>query len=707
MEPFHDGVVSPNNVLFSRRRSTVSSFSQYSASAGSSPERTIDSAMTPYSEPEGDMDTEGCYVVPKIEDMEVMHHRHQRFNSLPSLEESKSIPIVSGGSNISQPEQSGGDQKSTSSTSTPRKPGRPRKLTTASSSSDATTSTATNKKTTRVRSKTGCGTCRRRKKKCDEAKPHCLNCEKNNVVCDGYEPKQLWTSGGRQRSYSARTVQRPISRAFATPNNLPLLIPGVDGPTDQHFFQNFLCHLGTGLCLPDERGANPFLDVIVPMAMAHAGVMHSLLFLSGSCLQANDPNPQAEWGSRTEYHSSQAVRILQADLSASTTCSPSENGSKIKDESIAQTLLLCLQTVGAGDISGTYRFHLNAMKEMLVHQLEDERRSSASPPTLSPHQMDISSPAIRPSAFRSFVLETMLYLDYSSLTTSAQYTPEGRNDDLMAVLLENGSSSNDSWQQGHFVGVMDGLFALMARTRRLRDRIRQCRKSKALAADGSKRSSWPCTVSHTGATVAKIVSMSTPSSPGGRSQAQVFSQPSPTPIQSQPSASYWADSSITSEAFDIDAALRAWTPSAPSSEGSNTRYVASLLYRQCAWLYLRRTVRESRTDDEGSMGVEEGLSYLRAAMGDDSGQQDGALTSTQAVLLLPLFLLGCTAFDAQQRVQISEAFDKMQSSRAMGSIRLARRVVDEVWRLMDEGNEAESWDWEGVCERMGYDFVVA
>jgi hypothetical protein len=72
-------------------------------------------------------------------------------------------------------------------------------------------------KVAKGRSKTGCLTCRKRKKKCDEAKPRCelsspprphelseadcandrggLNCEKNAVVCEGYPEKQLWRSG--------------------------------------------------------------------------------------------------------------------------------------------------------------------------------------------------------------------------------------------------------------------------------------------------------------------------------------------------------------------------------------------------------------------------------------------------------------------------------------------------------------------------------
>lgn len=36
------------------------------------------------------------------------------------------------------------------------------------------------------RNRTGCFTCRRRKKKCDELKPQCYNCIRNNFVCSGY-----------------------------------------------------------------------------------------------------------------------------------------------------------------------------------------------------------------------------------------------------------------------------------------------------------------------------------------------------------------------------------------------------------------------------------------------------------------------------------------------------------------------------------------
>ncbi|KAF2479885.1 hypothetical protein BDY17DRAFT_28021 [Neohortaea acidophila] len=39
------------------------------------------------------------------------------------------------------------------------------------------------------RTKTGCHTCRRRKKKCDERKPTCINCERGAYACEGYGAK--------------------------------------------------------------------------------------------------------------------------------------------------------------------------------------------------------------------------------------------------------------------------------------------------------------------------------------------------------------------------------------------------------------------------------------------------------------------------------------------------------------------------------------
>lgn len=41
------------------------------------------------------------------------------------------------------------------------------------------------------RAKTGCFSCRKRRVKCDEAKPECQRCESANVHCEGYPAKKI------------------------------------------------------------------------------------------------------------------------------------------------------------------------------------------------------------------------------------------------------------------------------------------------------------------------------------------------------------------------------------------------------------------------------------------------------------------------------------------------------------------------------------
>ncbi|RPB28369.1 trimeric LpxA-like protein [Terfezia boudieri ATCC MYA-4762] len=55
------------------------------------------------------------------------------------------------------------------------------------------------------RTKTGCITCRRRKKKCDEGKPECTNCKRGGFVCEGYTNKISWPKA------PVKSTQPPIS----------------------------------------------------------------------------------------------------------------------------------------------------------------------------------------------------------------------------------------------------------------------------------------------------------------------------------------------------------------------------------------------------------------------------------------------------------------------------------------------------------------
>lgn len=56
------------------------------------------------------------------------------------------------------------------------------------------------------RTRTGCLTCRKRRIKCDERKPHCFNCERSKKVCLGYESNP--STGARLRMEEAAKQKR-------------------------------------------------------------------------------------------------------------------------------------------------------------------------------------------------------------------------------------------------------------------------------------------------------------------------------------------------------------------------------------------------------------------------------------------------------------------------------------------------------------------
>ena len=62
------------------------------------------------------------------------------------------------------------------------------------------------------RTKSGCWTCRLRRKKCDEEGLPCLNCSTRGVFCHGYGVKPSWKDRGGQEKEEASRLQMPSRR---------------------------------------------------------------------------------------------------------------------------------------------------------------------------------------------------------------------------------------------------------------------------------------------------------------------------------------------------------------------------------------------------------------------------------------------------------------------------------------------------------------
>ena len=148
-----------------------------------------------------------------------------------------------------------------------------------------------------------------------------------------------------------------------------------------------------------------------------------------------------------------------------------------------------------------------------------------------------------------------------------------------------------------------------------------------------------------------------------------------------------------SDAVAIDSGIRTWEP---AQREDSPDFIAAQLYRQCTWVYLYRTIQPSKPNEKITTAVDGGLAYLRQLPSD---------AGTQSILLMPLFLLGCAAFDPEQRPEIRNAFDGLMAYSNLGNIKPAREIVEKVWEKMDAGDES-SWDWETTSQEMKYDLLI-
>ncbi len=153
------------------------------------------------------------------------------------------------------------------------------------------------------------------------------------------------------------------------------------------------------------------------------------------------------------------------------------------------------------------------------------------------------------------------------------------------------------------------------------------------------------------------------------------------------------DYQTLSDAVAIDSGIRLWEPAQPAGTPD---FLAAQLYRQCTWVYLYRTIQPSKPNEKIASAVDGGLQYLRQLPSD---------TGSQSILLMPLFLLGCAAFEPEQRPEIGKAFDVVIAYSNLGNIKPARLIVEKVWEKMDAGDET-SWDWETIIKDMGLDLLI-
>ncbi len=164
------------------------------------------------------------------------------------------------------------------------------------------------------KTRSGCKTCKIRKKKCDEKRPSCSRCVKDKFPCDGYEPPKAWVfePGEAPRVVTVRcsssdsgSLRSPSTKDESIPSQTREETEDVDrvGPwelvrrdtrlseflfepsspwtssLDQNYTQYFL--LKTAPLLSSTRRWQNFWQSIVPQAAwANPSVRHAMIAVS-------------------------------------------------------------------------------------------------------------------------------------------------------------------------------------------------------------------------------------------------------------------------------------------------------------------------------------------------------------------------------------------------------------------------------------------
>ncbi|KFH48233.1 Transcriptional regulatory protein-like protein [Hapsidospora chrysogenum ATCC 11550] len=565
------------------------------------------------------------------------------------------------------------------------------------------TPVASTSKVTKGRSKTGCITCRKRKKKCDEAKPRCMNCEKNAVVCEGYHEKQIWRSG------KEKAEEDRLRRESLPDITLPPLFHGVETIEDQIFWKHYINNFSNVLTVEGEA-KNAFKDIILHLANQHQGLMHSILSVSSKHIDFDTPygaklmreNPTTNRQAlqeRSDHHHDEAMKRFYEDIANSVDKTDPEYQTAeyqtILSARYGQILCRLLQTRVEGNASGEHRLHLQAFQTLIEH----------SPP--------------QDPAFYAFITEFFQYHIYAD---DLLWHPDTRATRLSSEAWEPGAPI----QSPRLLGVADGLLQCMAIISALRNTIR-----KNLAASNDPPVDY--IMLFRAAEINSAIREWTPRWPQGDSRTRVgllykqmmfiylFRTIYPPSASTRGLSSLSSSSSSTPQRRASMAASIVSTASAPIFGSSRTPQGIDLPH----------SCPSSRNPSRHSSMHEGDPHASRPAGFDASGASspppkrrpvldDPRLISAvdeslnilesfkpsepaQTLLLVPCLLVGIACFELGRRERVRKAIRAVRGYTGLRNCDRVAELLEEIWALMDEGDWVAVWDWQAVALRMGID----
>lgn len=132
------------------------------------------------------------------------------------------------------------------------------------------------------RSKEGCQTCRRRKKKCDEVRPTCGGCTRNNIPCQW--PVETSQTQRRRRRYQS---ERLWPSGLNVPQGLNGLVTVFAIPSRQMLYRmmtHFTQFSPVWLCISPGQRRHKYLRQVMPLALGNPLTLNCILAASAADL---------------------------------------------------------------------------------------------------------------------------------------------------------------------------------------------------------------------------------------------------------------------------------------------------------------------------------------------------------------------------------------------------------------------------------------
>jgi hypothetical protein len=512
-------------------------------------------------------------------------------------------------------------------------------------------------------------------------------------------------------------IERLRFRSFP-PITMPPLIHGLETVEDRVFWKHYNEHLSTVLTVEGDH-KNAFKDIMGPIAARQPGLMHSILSLAskhmdfdtpyGINVLKNNPNTTLEALRKRSLHHHDQARDKFFRGMESANAEPNTDDTALVAARYGQLLCFLLEALVEGSSQRELKLHLGAYRNL----------ASSSPP---PEDDDVFS----------FIAEVF---QYHILADELIHSAINRDALLSAKRLPQIPATYSP----RLLGVADGLFDYLSRITALRNRIRDNVMAQidppvsyydldpAVDIDVGIREwapVWPPGDSRNQATllfkqatwIYLKQTIDLPSSPAPSSLAS--SAASLSCIHSSPSHARPAPAVVNTPPQSTSTSCASSPRLSGSSYDSNTkssrpnrRPDPSSRAHGCN-LDIGEAVAagSSRPDSpppsrqppnrhpDVVIAVEESLALLESFKPSDA---------CQTLLLLPCFLVGTACFSPAQQKRVRAAIKLVRGYTGLRNADRAAEVLEEVWRLMEAGDWVAAWDWPGVAERLGADFMPA